>query len=253
MTSRSVFLSLSMAMILGASSCSISASSEREASPDLTWPNQLTETTLASDPVEPESDDETRTDETQTDEAPADESAETAAPPSSVPFSVDGERPNVSLDVEQIVVTIDDVFDEGHSIALWAPVGWEQSDFFGITFEPPESGGLGFFTEFSVDNGCNGICESQDWWSNLTSDDGPIGMARQNNPDAIVRDEAIGENAWIIVSDDGFDDGYEIDVYRWDDDSDFYFHCSATTGVSDQAMLDDLAVICATAVPNWIG
>ncbi len=230
MTRRALVFSILIALSLVASGCSFVRSGEEDSSPELSWPNSDTPTTLAS----------------AVPDAPTANEEDVAQAPAEATLT--------SLETVVQEVEINDVFDKGHRITMAVPVGWEQSDFFGLTFEPPDSADLGFFIGLSVDNGCNGTCEAQDWFANLTGPDGPITFTRNNtSADELIRDEAIDDNGWLMVTADGFNDGFEVDFYRWDDGADFYFQCRGETGVPGQQMLNDFLEICITADPDWIG
>ena len=128
------------------------------------------------------------------------------------------------------------------------PSGWEASDFFGRTFEPPDAGPSGLAVWLSFDNGCNGECTAQDWSANANGEDGILTRPRARGD--VDLDVAL-EDGWLLRTSDG--PRLDVLVVRWDDESRFYFECNGRVGDGDVELYDDLTELCLDARPHWLG
>ena len=114
-------------------------------------------------------------------------------------------------------------------------------------FEPVD--GFGFFTEMTIDTGCDGTCEVTDWEPRLTGPDGYITQFRSE--DLLVDRPTVGTPGIVMTKPD-FADGIEGIVIRWDDTTDRYFTCSFDLDESDLDYVDAFVAACEAARPGWI-
>lgn len=168
-------------------------------------------------------------------------------PADTEPQAAEGDLAFASVATEAVTFEIDDVFDDVHAVTAHVPVGWEKSEFVGTTFTPPSDGGFGFFTDLSFNNGCNGVCEAQNWADNLNGPDGLLTRARENS--TVLRDESI-PGGWLLVVDGEIT--RNIKVVRWNDDQAFYFTCEAELDQEDHRLEVEMVDLCLAADPHWI-
>lgn len=136
--------------------------------------------------------------------------------------------------------------DGEYLVQAAVPTGWEQSDsLFGVSFEPTEE--FDIFTELSFDTGCDGLCQLTDWEARLT---GPEGfLTRSRDGVDLLRDDPVADG--VVLVSEGFADGIDARVIRWNDSADRYLSCEAELGEGDVALLDAFIAVCTTAVPGW--
>jgi len=144
-----------------------------------------------------------------------------------------------------------DLEDDGDYLAsVIVPAGWERDDsLFGSVFEPAD--GFGIFTEMTVDTGCDGLCEANDWAARLNATDGFITQFRQGD-DALIIDRPTEGTPGIVMTRPAFGDSIEGVVVRWTNAADRYFVCDFR--LSEQAVdhVDAFITACESARPGWI-
>ena len=142
--------------------------------------------------------------------------------------------------------------DEYPTLAV-APIGWVQSDIFGYTWDPPEDSNFGFFTEFRVADGCDGICAPQDWTDIM--DDLELGpFSLLTGEGTVVLDKALTNPTGRLVVYQEPDAFHPVVVIatRWSDSADRYFKCEAQLDDGDEALWMAMAAACEASVPLWI-
>ncbi len=150
-----------------------------------------------------------------------------------------------AFDTVWISFEVDDIFDEEHIIGAFVPVGSTVGVFDG-EFEPPSAHP---FTSISFENGCDGVCAPKDWEEALNSPEGRLNRSRGTGDRSILRDESLGDGWILVIELDGLT---TIDLFRWNDDVDFHFHCDVDLYEEDQSMLDDYIKLCEAAEPQWL-
>ncbi len=195
------------------------------------------------------------------DEAPTDDQGQTQENPPPVLAATDDTASTASTAsthssgnsadgpaVEWITFELEDVFDETHQVKAAIPAGWVPHEVFDDRWQPAEGAGYGFFTDIGFDQGCDGFCEAKDWEAALNSPDGQLSRTRDEF--AVLRDEPI-DNGWLLIT-EGVVVSQRIDVYRWNNDADFFFQCRVELAEEDVRFADEMVEVCLLADPLWL-
>ena len=137
------------------------------------------------------------------------------------------------------------------------PVGWEISEpFLGITLEPGD--GYDFFTDASIDAGCQGSCAPQDWGA-LMDDPEVSPFASEPSETVAVFQELspvpgespAGRLLVTLDPESSFSPG-SVAVTRWSNEASRFLWCTVSLDEDDVVLWPVMADMCAAMRPDWM-
>ena len=127
-----------------------------------------------------------------------------------------------------------------------APKGWSESKVIPGNYEPPQDGGLGFMTRYSVGTNCDGTCSPKDWKATADKVDFAQFAGEQFQ---VVKDEALKDPAGrVLVATAEEGKRTYVTVARWTDGASRYYVCRATLDEEAKALVPAFEKACTTGV-----
>lgn len=147
---------------------------------------------------------------------------------------------------ERVVLDFDAEDNPGRYVAdAIVPTGWVASDFFGVSFEPDQGSGVGFFTDLSFDASCQGLCAATDDWPDRF-------LSFFEEGTTFDADEAlVGPTGRLVVTPGSLTT--DVRSARWSDTADHMFVCrAALDGDEDLDLVALFSELCRLATARWL-